>query len=403
MPTIPLDSISSTLIMLGMLSVLIVAHELGHLWVARRCGVRVERFGIGLPFGPTLWSKKIGSIEYCVHAALFGGYVAFPDDNPDSAVPHDSPERFENRPLPQRFAIAIAGIAVNAILGWVIMVSVAMAWGLPAPNAPVSVQELASPDMPAAKAGFRPGDVILAVGETSLTTRRYDGASFVTETIRAHAGKPLVFSLLREGKTPARVQVTPNGQGLIGIRMASGGMQRYDNPLAAASESLVFLGDITVRNFTGLGKILSGQGRWDDVAGPIGIVKAGGEAIQYSGLHTGFLLMAIISAMLAVMNLLPIPALDGGHILFQLIEAIKGSPVNKKIQTIFTQAGFFLLMGLMLLLLGHDIYKIFLGKSTFRPAQAPSAQAQAKSPATALPASAPATGPSASSSGASKK
>src|SRR4051812_39331205 len=111
-----LSRIGSILMMLIFISVLIIAHELGHFFVARRCGIKVERFGFGLPFGPTLWSKKIGDVEYCIHACLFGGYVAFPDDDPDNELAKDSPERFENKPLASRFAVMVAGVTVNAIL-----------------------------------------------------------------------------------------------------------------------------------------------------------------------------------------------------------------------------------------------------------------------------------------------
>ena len=86
--------------------------------------MKVERFGFGLPFGPTLWSKKYGETEYCIHACLLGGYVGFPDDDPDSDLPEDSPVRFENQPIWNRFAVAIDGILVNAMLAVVIFNSV---------------------------------------------------------------------------------------------------------------------------------------------------------------------------------------------------------------------------------------------------------------------------------------
>ena len=101
-----MENAGSILLFLGMLSFLIIAHEMGHFWVARRCGMKVERFGFGLPFGPTLWSKKIGDVEYIIHAFLVGGYVAFPDDDPDSPVAKDSPERFENQPVFNLFLVA---------------------------------------------------------------------------------------------------------------------------------------------------------------------------------------------------------------------------------------------------------------------------------------------------------
>ena len=119
----------SYLIMLLLISLLVICHEFGHLLVARRCGVKVERFGLGLPFGPTLFKKKWLDIEWCLHALPLGGYVAFPDDNEDSTVPKDSIQRFENQPHGNQVAIALAGITVNAIMAILLMALVLQIWG----------------------------------------------------------------------------------------------------------------------------------------------------------------------------------------------------------------------------------------------------------------------------------
>ena len=118
--------------MLLLISILVIAHELGHFWVAKRCGVKVERFGFGLPIGPAIWQKQVGETTYCLHPVLLGGYVSFPDDEPDNDLPKDSPRRFENQPVLNRAAIAIAGVTVNFILGYVFMLIVLLGWGEPA-------------------------------------------------------------------------------------------------------------------------------------------------------------------------------------------------------------------------------------------------------------------------------
>lgn len=370
-----------TLIMLALVSALIIAHELGHYWVARWCGIRVERFGFGLPFGPTLWSKKVGDTEFCVHLALFGGYVAFPDDNPDSDIPKDSSERFENKTVFQRFAVAIAGIVVNALLGWAIMLAVAMSWGIPDIER-IDIVDTLGADSPAAVAGVQAGDTIISVDGKSLADyHRQDKLNVVTETIHAHANKELILTVRRkpveeEGNEIEERQdvrtvsedsavtaeevvltVVPDEKGLIGVQLAPVGQHStaYESPVEASQAALGFLGEFVVQNFQALGGLFTGKVAMDQLSGPIRIIEQGGKVIEQNGMHQGLILTAIISTILAVMNLLPIPALDGGHILFLVIEAIKGSPVKKSLQEASIQVGFLLLLLFMGFVVANDV------------------------------------------------
>ncbi|MFN8615244.1 MAG: RIP metalloprotease RseP [Vampirovibrionales bacterium] len=366
LPTVALipSSWLSTLTMLALVSVLVIAHELGHFWVARKCGIKVERFGLGLPFGPVLYSKTIGGVEFLIHAALFGGYVAFPDDNPDSPVPKESKERFENQGWWQRFAVAIAGITVNAIMGWAIMVWVVMQWGLPQVNA-VQVVDFAAQNSPAQLAGFQPNDRIERVGTFEIAQEPGQmKVSRVITTIRQSPGKPLAIQVARgPEKTPQRLTltVTPNAKGQIGVHLqpVSHGFKRYTNVWEATVVSHHFLWDYILKNFEGLGWMLTGKISPAELSGPVRIIEEGGRMIEESGFQNGLILTAIISVILAVMNLLPIPALDGGHILFLLVEAVKGSPVKKSIQDGFTQAGFVVLMLFMGFVLINDVFHLF--------------------------------------------
>ncbi len=362
---IAFEQVFSVLIMLALISILIIAHELGHFWVAKKCGIRVERFGFGLPFGPTLWSKKVGDTEYCIHAALFGGYVAFPDDNPDSEVPPDSPERFENKTVMQRFAVAIAGVTVNAILGWLIMVMVVMAWGLPEIQGnDVTIGQVLSDRSPAAVAGLKQGDRIVSIEGETVSTEARDIAqrvTFVKDQIGAHKGEPFQMTVAH-GDEMREITLTPNGEGLIGVSLLPGEKVyvRETNPVKAGLISAEFLSTFIVRNFQAIGQMITGQVDASQLSGPIRIVDEGRKMIDANGIQDGLILTAVISVILAVMNLLPIPALDGGHILFLIIEALKGSPVKKEIQERAIQFGFLTLLALMAFVLLNDINNVWL-------------------------------------------
>lgn len=351
--------ISAVFTFLILLSILIIAHEYGHFWVARKCGIKVERFGFGLPFGPTLWSKKIGDVEYCIHALLLGGYVSFPDDNPDSNVPQDSPGRFENQPLWNRFAVAIAGVTVNAILGWAIMVFVFMYWGEPVPNRNITIGDNFVKNGPAQLAGLKTGDIIQKINGEPLpnTSVIEERSQFVPTTMKKYAGKTIPLEILRDKKTMT-LPVSVNKEGRIGIEIGPGASyQPVTNPLRAGQLSATFLSTFIVKNFEAIGQMFTGQISTKQLSGPIEIITVGSQTIAKHGMQQGLMLTAVISTILAVMNILPIPALDGGHILFILIEALKGSPVKREIQEQFTQLGFVGLMLLMCFVLWNDATK----------------------------------------------
>lgn len=359
----------SIILMLVLISALVIAHELGHFWVARACGVTVERFGFGLPFGPTLWRKKINGVEYCIHLLLFGGYVAFPDDEPDSTVPPDSPTRFENRPIWQRAAIALAGITVNFILGWLLMVAVILGWGFP--SADVTVEDITA-GSPAAAAGLRPHEAIVALnGKPVAGYSALQRMTDVSTRIQRQAGAPLQITLkalpvegeAKPAATRRTLQVTPDAKtGRIGIALgAAPNTITVRNPLKASAMSVAFLWNFVELNFQALGRMVTGQVGLGELSGPIRIVDFGAKLINERGIQEGLTLAAIISTILAVMNLLPIPALDGGHLLFLAIEAIKGSPLNREVQQRIVQAGFLTLLLLMGFILWNDIRTTFFG------------------------------------------
>ena len=123
-----LHMFSSSIIMLLLISLLILVHELGHFLAAKLVGIRVDKFGFGLPFGPTLFSKKIGETEILIHAFLLGGYVSFPDDEEDCDLPKDSTLRFSNKPVGQRALVIVAGVIFNVILAYFLIFFTGLMW-----------------------------------------------------------------------------------------------------------------------------------------------------------------------------------------------------------------------------------------------------------------------------------
>jgi membrane-associated protease RseP (regulator of RpoE activity) len=358
-----LSRIGSILEMLIFISVLIIAHEMGHFWVARRCGIKVERFGFGLPFGPTLWSKKIGDVEYCIHACLFGGYVAFPDDDPENPLPPDSPERFENQPIGARLAVMLAGVTVNAILGWALMFFVFMNWGYPTGEVEkkVLIDGVVSQSAPAALAGVQKGDEIKQVNNVTIAGKDYLAMmNQVKSILEANSSHTIPMAVQRHGRL-ATLQVTPDATGKLGMQL--GAIPKYQaiaNSAEGAAKTTSFLGDVIQKQFEAFGKLFTGQMPLKELAGPIRIVDQGATMIHQNGIQTGLMLTAIISVILAVMNLLPIPALDGGHVFFLLIEAMKGSPVNQDFREKVTQFGFLGMLALIAFILVNDINNTFI-------------------------------------------
>jgi len=338
----------SYLLMLGLISSLVIAHELGHFWVAKKVGVKVERFGMGLPFGPALLEKKIGETTLCLHPVLLGGYVSFPDDNPDSDVPADSPRRFENQPIKNRAAIAVAGVVVNAIMAYLIMVFVYSAWGVPSPGSMVG--KIMSPTSPAAAAGLMAGDVVLKADNQLI-----DDPRKLVSAIHAHAMQPLKLSIERKGQ-PMSVTVVPNQKGKIEIEITE--IPRFvklQNPVEVLGRSYGFLEEVVIGNGQAMGEIITGKRDLKEVYSVAGVIKVGGQGIQRNGIVSGLILAAMISIILAVMNILPIPMLDGGHLLYMAIEAIQGHPLKKEIQEGVAQVSFVVLIGLMGFVLWNDI------------------------------------------------
>lgn len=446
----------SILIMILLLSLLILVHEAGHFIAARAFGIKVEKFGFGLPVGPTLFRTKIGETEVLVHAFLLGGYVSFPDDEKDSDIPVDSPERFINKPVWQRAVVVSAGVVANVICAFMLVMFVA-AWSkhLPSGDFEIYTGSISAPqDASIWDSGLKIGDRILSANDCkinniySLVTivknsaksngiisqetldKNYQlvkalnpalekdeiipkdlsirlpekpvvdvitmdkfaakGAKYFKKdgfmldenlktlkidiegkTVYISNGKytiydiskaisdgvhPINLTVLRDGQKIELKPIYPDEKGLIGIGLTSKQiMIKTDDPVKIVKKSTKYLWDNTSMMMYSLGQLFTGNVPLKDMHGVVAITKIGGDMIEKTGKSAGILLAALISMNLAILNILPIPALDGGHLMFLIIEKIIGRPLDDKVIEKISSVFFTLLIILMVFIVFNDI------------------------------------------------
>lgn len=363
----------SILIFIIILAVLILAHEFGHFIVAKKLGVRVDEFGLGFP--PKLYGKKFGETEYTINAIPFGGFVKIFGENPDeeSISGPDASRSLIKKPRYLQALVIAAGVLFNILLAW-ILISWGFMIGLPSSvdsippgatfeNPRVTLMQVL-PGSPAEKAGLRTGDRLesLIAGDQiaeNLTVEE-------TQNFIALNGKNEIAVLYERGSEQKTTTVVPE-EGIVPDKAAIGVSLDVigDAKLPihrALFEGAKLTGILTTATaaaiFDFIKNLFVGQGNFGDVMGPVGIVKTGivGSAIDFGFVYL-LTLTALISINLAIINLIPFPALDGGRLLFLAIEAVKRSPINPKIATAANGIGFVLLMILMVLVTYHDIIR----------------------------------------------
>ncbi|HKC82338.1 MAG TPA: M50 family metallopeptidase [Gemmatimonadaceae bacterium] len=362
----------------------VFVHELGHFIAAKLTGVYAPRFSIG--FGPSLLKKRFGETEYVLAALPLGGYVrmasredeatAFleggsensavtpgsPKDgfDPNAMIPFGPkpiPEErwFESKSLPARLFIMLAGVTMNALLAYVIYFGLLLRSGMPTP---VPVAAVVTPGKPAALAGIRVGDSI-----ASLNGRPLESWQTLLDSIGASAGRPLTLGLVRAG-SPVTVTVTPAAEAVAdpetGVKQPRGriGMiaGQVFTPIGvpqAFTEAWRITIDNGGRIFTALGSLVRGVGI-SELGGPIAIAQVSVQAAQ-GGIETLLLLVALISINVAVFNLLPIPILDGGQIVLNIAETIKGSAFSTRTRERILKGGLLIIGLLFVTVMFNDI------------------------------------------------
>ena len=362
-------SILATIAVLGLL---IAVHELGHFAAARLQGIHVNRFAIGM--GPVLLKYQGAETEYSLRALLFGGYVGFPDDDPDSPIPPDDPNLLRNRPILDRAIVISAGVIANLIFAYFLLVGQGITMGFQEVNYQPGVlipQMVAEENSAASKAGIKAKDIILAIDNQELTASR-DSLEIVRKKIQNSPNQPLELTILRENEkinltvTPA---VNKEGQGKIGVMLAPNGeviRHRPDNIIEAFSASATEYQRIAQLIGKGFWQLISNFGEnAEQVAGPVAIVAVGAELAR-NDLSNLFQFGALISINLAIINILPLPALDGGQLAFLAIEGVLGKPLPAKLQDGIMQTGFVLLLSLGVFLIVRDTANLAFFQGLFQ-------------------------------------
>lgn len=351
-----------------LLGVLVLVHEWGHFIVARKFGVRVEEFAFGFP--PQIASTVKNGTRYALNLIPLGGYVKIfgESGDPPAGGEHD-PESFSSRSIGQRVLIIVAGVAMNLILAWFLF-SLGHGLGLPTVigegdhvlHAKVAVIGIA-PASPAEQAKFFFGDTIVSL-KSGVDSVSVDRVEQVQDFIATHRGAVVLVMVLR-GKEQHDLEVTPrinppSGEGPLGIAMARVGIVRAPW-WRAPWDGLKTTANAVVAIATSLWQILRdlvSHGRVPaEISGPVGIFVFADESRRL-GLVYLIELAAVLSVNLAILNVLPIPALDGGRILFLFIEKVRGARVNQKREQLIHTIGFAILIALMIAITYRDIVRI---------------------------------------------
>ncbi|MBR5304664.1 MAG: RIP metalloprotease RseP [Candidatus Gastranaerophilales bacterium] len=456
------------IIMILLISLLVLVHEAGHFIAARMCGIRVTRFGIGMPIGPSLKIFKWGHTDFYLHAFLFGGYVSFPEDtqkedekNGEEVLPSDSSELYENKTIAQKLFVVSAGVLMNIVFAIFLVIFCASVFHkLPTSNQNLYVDNFSSNKTSnIQEVGLIKGDKILKVNDIKidsmyqltlfaknsklfddyaqkdlieknlaelkkinpqikneisngqkiklpkanvenslelnkniliglerykkdgvelsqnqieLRNKIYSKKSFLADknyTLNDFAialsdtYKPIKITVLRNNKEFSFENIKVEKEGIFGMMLK---IEEIFIPTNTFKEIIIksfdYLYTTTSTMLKSLWQLITGKVSVSDMHGVIAVVKIGGDIIASKGLLNGLLLTAMISINLAIMNFLPIPALDGGHVMFLLIEKITGKKPSKELGEKITNFFFILLIILMIAICYNDIFALVTKK-----------------------------------------
>ena len=351
---------------LVVLTVVVFVHELGHFWVARRAGVAVSVFSIG--FGPELLglTDRKGT-RWKLSAIPLGGYVRFIDDANAASQPGEKssdPGAFQSKGLAPRAAVVAAGPAANFLFAIAVLAALFYAFGKPM-IAPVA--GAVEPDSPAAEAGFLPGDRILAIDGSPV-----ESFADIQRVVMLQNGVELAIDVDRSGAR-LTLHATPRSREIVdgfgekqivpvlGLRQTNPTVElRSFGPFGAVREAVHETWSIVDSTLSSVAGMFSGRTSTAQISGPIGIARVSGQ-VAALGLIPLINLAAILSISIGLINLVPIPMLDGGHLVFYAIEALRGRPLPERAQEIGFGIGFAIVLGLMAFGVLNDIAKIASG------------------------------------------
>ncbi len=343
------------------LGFLIFFHEMGHFLAAILQGIYVDGFSIG--FGPSIIKKNYRNITFSFRAFPLGGFVSFPDEEQNNINP-DDPNLLKNRPIIQKIIVISAGVFANLILAYSILIINVTTIGIPYEPEPGILVLATQSEKAAFEAGLEPGDKILKL-ENNILGVGDQAVSTLVKEIQKSSEVPLSIEVDRAGilKRLTLIPKNVDGKGTIGaqlqpnIRKETKKTKSIFEIFKYSNKEFSSLLIKTIQGYKGLVTNFSSTAQ--QLSGPVKIVEIGAQLSEQGG--TGILLFAaLISINLAVLNSLPLPLLDGGQLLFTLIEGFRGKPVPVKVQMAVTQSSFFLLVGLSVLLIIRDTSQLLI-------------------------------------------
>lgn len=344
----------------------ILIHEFGHFLAAKKIGVKVEEFGVGIP--PRLYGKKIGETIYSINALPLGGFVRlFGEEEGQGEKPagKDLKRAFFAKTTGQRAFVLLAGVFMNFLLGWLV-ISFLFTQGVQVPTKRVHVEEVEK-GSPAQIAGLQKNDVILDITDQNGKVYKITSADGLVKTTDQYRGKEITLTVERNSQNLKKT-ITPrlkNGknEGAMGVTISNYEERKY--PFYKAPYlGLIESANLSKQLITGViqifYRIFTFQGVSKDVAGPIGIAQLTGQAVQF-GIKAVLELMALLSLNLAIVNVLPLPPLDGGRLLFVVIEGVTKRKVRKSWERNIVQVGLVILLILLVLASVNDVMRL-MGK-----------------------------------------
>ena len=352
------------------LSVLVLVHELGHFFVAKLFKIKVEEFGFGFP--PRVWGKKIGETLYSLNLLPIGGFVKLYGEDEagggkigvSKKITKDLSRAFFARPIWQRLLVVVAGVFMNFVLAVVIISFIFATIGAPTPVNEVIVTSIVK-DSPADTAGLKPGDVV-----QSINGKKIIQSSELISITKENLGEAITLEVKDQKSNVRPVKVTPrekypSDQGPMGVSIGQKVVVKkyswYQAPFAGTKEAV----KTSVLIVAGVGQVIGEIVRTGSVpqgvAGPIGIAQLTGEFV-HSGIYAVLSFLALLSLNLAILNVLPIPALDGGRLFFILIEAVTRRKVPAKFESYAHAVGIALLLALIALITIHDVGRLVSGQ-----------------------------------------
>jgi regulator of sigma E protease len=364
----------SIIIFIIILLVLVVVHEFGHYIVAKKNGIRVDEFGFGYPPKAMKLFRKWDT-DFTLNWIPFGGFVKIYGEDPNDENTHgpDSHRAMVNKPARVQAAVLVAGVVFNLILAWILL-SVGFMTGLPSTvtndemgkyvqNPELTITQVMK-ESPASEGGLQLGDVIVGAKTDTRVLSDFTQSGLISFVSTSSTGEEITFTLNRKGETIEESVVAREGvvEGKRAIGVSSDLIGTLKLPIhKALLEGTKQTWNMTKGTAVSLAVLVRdafiGKADVNTLSGPVGIVGIVGDAADFGFVYL-MSFTALISINLAIINLIPFPALDGGRLLFLLIEKIKGSRISPRISNSLNTVGFFILIALMLVVTYHDIAKL---------------------------------------------